>query len=510
MPAGFNSRHNPGIKGTTNIMVPLPYSMYDISSICPDSMNFTLYNTLTRKKELFHPLQKEEVSLYSCGPTVYAPAHIGNLRAFLFADTLQRWIRFGLQKKVRWVMNITDVDDKTIRGAQETHPKESAMTALQKFTNRHLQKFLIDIETLGIEKNHFSAMPRVTDYIPAQQDLVQKIYENGYAYISEGSVYFSITEYQKKYTYGKLLSLDLQAMKQGSRIDADEYEKDSVHDFVLWKGKKEKEPFWEFQIDGQSLPGRPGWHLECSALEYEILGLPFDIHTGGIDLIFPHHEDEIAQSVGGYNIEPTRYWCHNNHLLVEGEKMSKSLGNFYTLSDLLEKGHDINTLRFCIVTNHYRTAMNLSQESLDMAKNSITRIQNFLFSLEEEGSDILTKHVEQAEQDFINAMNDDLNTSQAIAVVFSLIHNINTITDDSIQKGGKKLRSFFQWVFDIFGLTISTDKKIPSEIRELAKKRQTARKEKRWKDSDILRKTIQEQGWEVRDTQEGFNIFPLD
>ena len=309
-------------------------------------MDFKLYNSLTRKTEEFKPLNKNEVRMYSCGPTVYNYAHIGNMRAFLFADLLQRTLRTVACWDVKWVMNITNIDDKTIRdsalGSTEWkkgmgEQTNSPIDNLLKFTKYYEQKFINDIETLGIDATHFYKMPKATEYINEMQELITKIFEKGLAYISEGSVYFNVSEWRKRDTYGRLKKIDFDNFRAGVRIDADQYEREQASDFVLWKMKKEGEPFWDYSLDGQNLQGRPGWHIECSAMEYVLLGLPFDIHTGGIDLQFPHHEDEIAQSKAGYGIDPTVFWCHNEFLEVEGEKMSKSKGNFFTLKDLMKK-----------------------------------------------------------------------------------------------------------------------------------------------------------------------------
>ena len=298
-----------------------------------------LYNTLTRKKEEFKPIKKDKVGLYTCGPTVYNYAHIGNLRSFVFADLLVRILKYNYgEKNVKWVMNITDVDDKTIRDSKIKYPDLSHMEALKKFTAEFEEYFWRDLSKLNILKPDSITHAADTVYIKKMQDLVKNIFVSGYAYVKDGSVYFDVGKYSQKYKYGVLVDIDVSKMKSGVRIDDDEYEKENIQDFVLWKGQKEDEPSWEFEFDGQKLPGRPGWHIECSAMGQAELGMPFDIHTGGVDLKFPHHENEIHQSVIGYKTEkPVNYWLHNEYLLVDGKKMGKRFNNFYTIKDLEEK-----------------------------------------------------------------------------------------------------------------------------------------------------------------------------
>lgn len=446
-------------------------------------MTFHLYNTLTRKKDPFTSLKKGEVSFYTCGPTVYNYAHIGNFRAYLASDTLRRWLQSGHSYKVKWVLNITDVDDKTIRDSKEKHPKEPPKDALLKFTRYYEDIFFEDLKQLNIQKSDFYKNPRATDYIDEMQDLIRKIAEAGFAKEIEGSIFFDVKKWAETDTYGKLLNLDLSGFKSGMRTLADEIEKDDAADFALWKAEKKGEPSWGFDYFGKNLPGRPGWHLECSAMEKEIFDLPFDIHSGGVDLIFPHHEDEIAQSKCGYGIEPTQYWMHNEHLLVEGKKMSKSLGNFYTLRDLLEKGHSAEAIRFFLVSSHYRTKVNLSEESLTASKNALQNIRNKLQILKEgensnsrmqrneeiqkelenpEGEDgdprqknpemqkKLNLLIQTRKEKFTAAMNDDLNTSAAIAQLHELLTEIFQKKLTGIDFS--PVINFFEWASHIFGV----------------------------------------------------------
>ena len=317
-------------------------------------VSLVLFNTLGRKKQPFTPLSPPEVSFYTCGPTVYNYAHIGNFRAYIAADTLRRWLTYGHNYTVKWVLNITDVDDKTIRDSQTQYPQLSPKDALQRFTRHYENIFFEDLAALGIPKSAFFANPRATEYISHMQDLIRSIAKKGFAKEVQGSIFFDVKKWNEANRYGKLLSLDLSALQTGNRSLADEIEKEDVADFALWKAEKPGEPSWDFDFFGKHRPGRPGWHIECSAMEKELFGLPFDIHSGGVDLIFPHHEDEIAQSCCGYGEDPTRFWVHNEHLLVDGKKMSKSLGNFYTLRDLQKKGFSPSAIRFFLATNHYR------------------------------------------------------------------------------------------------------------------------------------------------------------
>jgi len=414
----------------------------------------SLYNTLSREKTPFTPRKKGEVSIYSCGPTVYNRVHIGNIRAVLFCDTLQRWFRFGEGIEPKWVMNITDVDDKTIRDAKIQYPDANPQDGLRQFTSHYAEVFFEDIKKVGVDKCHLYSIPYATHYIKEMQELIQKIVDNGYGYVSEGSVYLDVQKYRKDYVYGKLTTLNFDDMQSTSRVDSDEYEKESVSDFVLWKAKKSGEPFWDFKLtppssqslqSGQvekgegealSLPGRPGWHIECSAMSKSLFpDFPFDIHTGGVDLCFPHHEDEICQAQAGYGVDTARFWCHNEHLMVEGKKMSKSLGNFYTLEDLEKKGVKPEVVRFFLVTNHYRTKVNMSQASLDSAERMMNRITQYKWRIahceapKENTSPelaVLAEKINTFRLSFMEAMRDDLNVSVALAKFFAFIKEMSS------------------------------------------------------------------------------------
>lgn len=486
-------------------------------------MEIKLYNSLTKKIEHFTPLKDNEVRMYSCGPTVYNFAHIGNMRAFLFADFLQRVLRVVGGYKMRWVMNITDIDDKTIRdsrlgspewkpemGQQTNDPKEN----LRKFTDYYLQAFLEDINKLGIKKEHFYAMPRATDYINQMQDLIVRIIRNGFAYISGGSVYFDVNAWRQVDIYGKLYKIDFDNFISGHRIDADQYEREQASDFVLWKAYKEGEPYWDFYIDGVNYPGRPGWHIECSTMEYEILGLPFDIHTGGVDLKFPHHEDEIAQSKAGYKVEPTVFWCHNEFLEVEGEKMSKSLGNFFTLRDLLARGLDPIDIRFAMLSAHYSSKYNFTFDGISAARKARLKVQDFIYDIWDKANGEIDENIDGIALDLQNKifseLANDLHSPKALAALFSFINDTNLEKID--KHDAKKLLALMSKLNDIYSAWEISERKIekleiPDEIIQLAEERLQAKKAKNYALADDLRNKIIEKGYFIKDTKDGYEII---
>lgn len=477
-------------------------------------MTLRLFNTLGRQKEDFVPIQKNTIGFYTCGPTVYNFAHIGNFRAYIAADSLRRWLVFGHDFSVKWVLNITDVDDKTIRDSQKAFPDLSPLEALSRFTRHYEAIFFTDLEKLNIRKADFFANPRATEYIPEMQDLIRRIFEKGFAKRTPDGVFFDVKKWSEADRYGKLLSLDLTALRSGTRSLADEIEKEDLADFALWKAEKPGEPAWDFDFFGENFRGRPGWHLECSAMEEKILGLPFDIHSGGVDLCFPHHEDEIAQSKCGYGIEPTRYWIHNEHLMVEGKKMSKSLGNFYTLADLLDKGHSTDAIRFFLATNHYRAKINLSDESLSAAKNSLEKFRNFLRFGEvrqgdgEEGESRIQPLLQKTKADFYAAMNDDLNAPVAIAVAHQLVSALSAFSPFS-EMEISEISAFFRFCGNVFGVDFFPRQvEIPDAVVALAHDRQKARAERNWAEADRLRSEISQHGFEMRDTSSGFDLLP--
>jgi len=377
-----------------------------------------LHNTLSGKVEPFVTLKPGQVGMYTCGPTVYDYAHIGNYRTFVFQDILRRFLKWrGL--KLNHVMNLTDVDDRIIANAA------AAGVGIREYTEKFVQAFFADCKTLSIESpDHWI---RATDHIDDMVALIESLQKNSYTYPSEGSIYYRITKFPE---YGKLSKVDLSGIQAGARVDNDRYEKESARDFALWKAPKPGEHFWETPIGA----GRPGWHIECSAMAMKYLGDTLDIHTGGIDLAFPHHENEIAQSEAATGKQFVRYWLHAEHLLVEGEKMSKSLGNFFTLRDLFAKGYKPSALRFALASVPYRRQLNFTFDGLQQATSSVERLRNFAARLKNEkfptgNQPRMAERIAKAADDFDAGLSDDLNTAQALAAVFDFVREANTAMD---------------------------------------------------------------------------------
>src|SRR5262245_5144646 len=383
-----------------------------------------LFNTLSRTEEPFAPARDNTVRIYTCGLTVYARGHIGNFRTFVCVDVLRRTLRHLLGFQVRQVMNYTDVDDRTIAGAQK------AGMDLRAYTDQFINAFCDDARALGLES--VEETPRATDQanIDAMGELVSALDRKGHTYRSDGSVYFKISTQPD---YGKLAHLDHEGMKPGARIDADTYAKDDARDFVLWKGHREGEPSWEFPEDGIT-PGRPGWHIECSAMALRLLGeAPIDLHAGGIDLIFPHHENEIAQAEGATRKPFSRFWVHVEYLIVDDQKMSKSLGNTYTIPDVVSKGYRPSAVRYLLLSAHYRKQLNFTWASLAQAEEALRRLTDFLARLDtvtRDGSDAgLKARVDEARRAFSDAMQDDLNSAAALGAIFELVRALNCAID---------------------------------------------------------------------------------
>src|SRR5579863_9573138 len=377
-----------------------------------------VHNTLSGKVEPFVPQRPGEVSIYTCGPTVYDYAHIGNYRTFVFQDILRRFLKLrGF--RLNHVMNLTDVDDRIIANAA------AKGASIRDYTEKFVQAFFADCKTLSIEApEHWI---RATDNIDAMVALIQRLQQKTFTYASEGSIYYRIAKFPD---YGKLSRIDLSGIQAGARVDNDRYEKESARDFALWKAPKPGEHFWETPIGR----GRPGWHIECSAMAMKYLGETLDIHTGGIDLAFPHHENEIAQSEAATGKPFVRYWLHAEHLLVEGEKMSKSLGNFYTLRDLFAKGYKPSTLRFLLASVPYRKQLNFTFDGLQQAASSVERLRNFSARLQQGKFPAgkqkgMAARVEQASEEFDAGLSDDLNTARALAAVFDLVRDANIAMD---------------------------------------------------------------------------------
>jgi cysteinyl-tRNA synthetase len=452
-------------------------------------LELKLYNTLTRKKEVFKPIKDGRVGLYTCGPTVWDYAHIGNFRTFIFEDVLKRALRvFGYS--IKHVMNITDVEDKTIRGSLE------AKKPLREFTDFFTKEFLKDLDSLNIERAN--VYPRATDHITTMIGLIETLIKKGIAYKTEDGIYFSIQRFP---SYGKLSGIILENLQAGARVDVDEYSKEDAKDFVLWRFKREGEPSWEAPFG----EGRPGWHIECSAMAMHYLGESFDIHAGAVDLIFPHHEDEIAQSEAATGKEFARFFIEAEHLIVEGKKMSKSLGNFFTLRDLIKRGHDPLAFRYLVLSAHYRTQLNFTWESLASAERA-------LHSLREDAARIhagskwilpifLSREAKLDDAAFYRALSDDLGTPTAISVLHAVIK-----ASYSLREKLRLIRKFDM----VLGLRLLGDKKQttppPPEVLQLKAERDNARNAKDWAKSDVLRDKINALGWSVEDGENGSTI----
>ncbi|MBT4823582.1 cysteine--tRNA ligase [Candidatus Woesearchaeota archaeon] len=462
-------------------------------------MALRFFNTLTRKKQNFKPLKKGQVSIYSCGPTVYNYAHIGNYRAFLSSDILKRYLQFK-SFKVKHVMNVTDVDDKTIRDSK----KEGK--SLKEFTKFYTKAFLDDLNILNVEIPEL--MPKATECVPDMIKLIQTLLKKGVAYKAKDGIYFDISKHK---TYGKLSKIDLTQTKKGKRVNSDEYDKTNPNDFALWKfwDKEDGDVFWEAEFG----KGRPGWHIECSAMSEKNLGKSFDIHTGGVDLIFPHHENEIAQSEAASGKDFVKYWLHNEYILVDGKKMSKSMGNFYTLRDLLDKGYSAKAIRYLLISTHYRQQLNFTLEGLKSAENTIERIKEFVDTLNRKlklggtkHNKGITKIIENINIGFEEAMDDDLNVSEAEGFLFEFIKEMNKIMDTISAKDAKTILDFLGHLDKVLGVMVFEDEKIPAKVMTLAEQRQKARADKDFKAADKLRDELKEKGYEVKDTKDGFVV----
>jgi cysteinyl-tRNA synthetase len=459
-----------------------------------------LFNTLTRKVEPLVPITPGTVTLYTCGPTVYNFAHIGNLRTFLFQDLLKRTCQ-SAGYAVRHCMNITDVEDKIIRDSQKELPAEASSearhAAMHSLTDIYTKAFFDDLEAVAIHQASFTYLPRATAYIPQMIALIQRLEEKELAYAREGSVYYRIAGLPN---YGCLAHLDREGMKPGASVDADEYERDSLSDFVLWKAAKPGEPFWESPWG----PGHPGWHIECSAMGMELLGERVDIHSGGVDLIFPHHENEIAQSEGCLGHQWVNLWVHGEFLLVDGEKMSKSLGNFYTIRDLQEKGFDPITFRFTILSNHYRRLYNFSFEGMKASENALKRIRIFRRRMEAEALDPL-KRLEQAQEAFWDALLDDLNTPEALAAIFTLISDINAQDDRIALTRAERdaVLAFLDMANEIFVGWPKEAATLDQEVEVLIAQRTKAKAAKNWAEADRVRDQLKALGIVLEDRKDG-------
>jgi len=467
-------------------------------------MALKLFNTLTRSVQDFTPLDPagKQVGLYCCGPTVYDFAHIGNWRTFVFADLVRRTLEFQ-GHAVTHVMNITDVEDKIIKRVRETK------TSLREFTSQYETAFLEDLKTLNCRLPHH--LPHATGYIPEIIALIQKLLARGIAYqAADGSVYFGIEKYRGcGCTYGQLLKLNFDEMRAGERVKSDEYAKESIADFALWKARvpEDGEVFWPSPFG----EGRPGWHIECSAMSMKVLGESFDLHLGGEDLVFPHHEDEIAQSEGATGKPFVKYWLHGAHLLVEGKKMSKSLGNYFTLRDLLAKGFTGREIRYLLLTAHYRETFNFTLEGLQGAKSALARIDECLGKLRELAGGETAPADPMPVVQFTSALEDDLNVSEAWGVVFSWVREWNSRLAENSLTPARAATALATWkkVNSVLGIGTATELEAPAEIIALLEARQIARKAKDFKRSDAIRDELKAKGWVIEDSPKGPKLKKL-
>jgi cysteinyl-tRNA synthetase len=451
-----------------------------------------LYNTLTREKETFVPLVPGQVRMYSCGPTVYSHPHIGNMRTFLWSDLLRRYLEWR-GYRVTQVMNITDLDDRIIQNAN------AAGQDIFSYTAPYITTFHESLRELRIRPA--DAYPRATQYVPQMVRLVERLNQRGHTYIADGSTYFRVASFPE---YGKLSKVEVDASSGYSRIDGDHYDKESVRDFVLWKAKKEAEPSW-----------RPGWHLECSAMSMELLGESFDIHTGAVDLIFPHHENEIAQSEGATGKPFVRTWVHGEHLNIDHQKMSKSLGNIFTLAEIKEMGYDPLVLRYALLSVPHRTKLNFTEQSLIDARSALERIVLFLLRLEEisRSAPHDAKHSDShADQiigrflaDFQAAMDDDLNTAGALGALFTLIRDANIAIDAGriTSSDAEGLCTAMLRVHPVLDIYTRRDDALDSTIEKLIDSRNAARKSRNFAESDRIRDELLGKGIVLEDTPGG-------
>jgi cysteinyl-tRNA synthetase len=461
-------------------------------------MSLRLYNTLTLEVQPFAPQLDNTVRMYTCGPTVYDFAHIGNFRSFVFYDILRRWLRAS-GFKLDHVMNITDVDDKIIRNATAKGQTIGEYSAV------YTEAFFEDSRLLHLEMPERVA--RATEHIDQMAEAIRKLSEEGYTYESEGSIYFRIAQFPE---YGKLSHLDFSGNRAGARVDVDNYEKDDARDFVLWKAPKENESAsWDTVIG----KGRPGWHIECSVMAIYYLGETLDLHAGGIDLIFPHHENEIAQSECLTHKPFSKFWVHSEFLLVDGQKMSKSLGNFYTLRDILQQGYAPEAVRYLLASVPYRKALNFTFEGLKSAATAIDRVRNFDLRVKTEkfgeGSDAsLDERAQKACDDFRAAMDDDLNTAEALAAVFEYIREINVIMDRGEFRAGNKesargVLQLFESVFEVLRPTTTSADLSEQEIEAKIEERRVAKKARNFALSDEIRDFLTGRGIILEDTKDG-------
>ena len=460
-------------------------------------MALRFYNTLTQQVEVFTPQDGKTVRMYTCGPTVYHYVHIGNLRTFAFQDILRRWLAYR-GYTLNHAMNITDVEDKIIRNAM------AQGQSLAEYTAQYEKAFLEDMTTLRMQKPE--RIVRATEHIEEMVENVEALTAKGFTYVSDGSVYYRIANFPE---YGKLSHIDFEGQKAGARVDVDEYEKDDARDFVLWKSRKGDEPYWDTRLG----PGRPGWHIECSAMAMKYLGETLDIHAGGIDLTFPHHENEIAQAEGITGKQFVRYWLHSEHLLVEWQKMSKSAGNFYTLRDLLDKGYTAEAIRYQLVQVPYRNKLNFTFDGLNASATALERLRNFKLRLDtakfaEGASETIAEAARQARHAFDEGMDADLNTAEALGAIFEFVRVTNTAMDADEFKvgnlaGARALLAHFDAIFQVLEATVAAGAKSDADIQALVDARTQAKKARDFKRADAIRDELAAEGILLEDTKDG-------
>ncbi len=462
-----------------------------------------LYNTLTRREDEFAPSDGRTVRMYTCGPTVYNRAHIGNFRTFVCCDVLRRTLRHHMGWDVRQAMNFTDVDDRTIAGSQK------AGVGLREYTDQWIAAFLEDTRALGLEP--VEERPRATDEanLQAMTGIIEALGKSGHTYRSDGSIYYKISTFPH---YGELARLDHEGIKPGARVDSDNYEKEDARDFVLWKATKPGEPTWDFGLG----PGRPGWHIECSAMALRLLGEPpIDLHAGGVDLIFPHHENEIAQSEGATERHFARFWFHVEHLLIDREKMSKSLGNQFTLPEIVAEGHRASALRYLLLSTHYRKQLMFTWDSLKQAEEALRRITDCLARMDalrgDEPHPAVAERVASARKDFGAMLESDLNSAGGLGVMFELVRALNTAIDAGEVSaadvpGIREAFGYFDAVLGVISLWQAEEAagEVPvEEIDQLIAARQAARRRRDFAEADRIRIDLANRGVLLEDTAAG-------
>jgi cysteinyl-tRNA synthetase len=480
----------------------LRYAKYTLK-VREEKMSLKIYNTLTRKKEKFIPIKKGEVGMYICGPTVYNYIHIGNARPFIIFEVVRRFLKFK-GYKVRYIQNLTDIDDKMINKARELN------ISVSELAEKFIQEYFIDADSLNIERA--DVHPRATEHIAEIIELLKGLEEKGYAYEIDGDVFFDVSKFKN---YGKLSGQDIEELKIGARVEVDERKRDAI-DFALWKKAKEGEPSW----DSPWGKGRPGWHIECSAMSMKYLGKTFDIHAGGSDLIFPHHENEIAQSEANNNQQYVRYWMHNGYLCLNNQKMSKSLGNIMKVRDIIQK-YKGEVIRYFILSAHYRSPLNFSEEQLQQAQNSLQRLNNIIYNVKhllkqdkfkkskDKDDELILEKRKEGEQQFIKAMDDDFNTPVALSRLFGFAKDVNIYLNSPSLKNKIILEEIIKFYQDLAGKVLGIlkdfdrEQSFEQETKKLIEDREKARKEKNWEKSDKIRDELKRKGVILEDTTEG-------